>query len=55
MSSAKNHMKRSHRSEKAHYYAGMNRYKIAVQHQNAKAGSLGFLGRMFKRNTEGEK
>lgn len=53
MSSAINHMKRSHRSEQRHYYAGMNRYRIAVQQQNRDSGGrLGFLGRLFRRGRE---
>ena len=49
-------MKRSHRSQRAHQYAGLERHKISFQHQNTAAGGrLGFLGRMFRQGKEGDK
>ena len=56
MSTASNHMKRSHRSQRAHQYDGMERHKINIKHQNTAAGGyLGFLGRLFRQSKEGDK
>lgn len=53
MSSAMNHRKRSHRSQKAHYMAGSSLYKgRLIQTQQNEGGLLGGIGRMIRRNRE---
>lgn len=45
MSTASNHMKRSHRSQKGHFMAGTQRYKIRVVADQQKNTSLPALMR----------
>ena len=53
MRTAANHMKRSHRSQKGHYMAGLSRYKDRVmidQHKNSSLQAL--MAKTFRRNRE---
>ena len=53
MSTAYNHMKRSHRSQKRHYMAGMNRYKDRVLIDQGKNSSVpALLAKLFKGSRE---
>lgn len=53
MSSAVNHAKRSHRSQKAHTMAGTSLHKSRlIRQQQNEGGLLGGIGRMIRRNRE---
>lgn len=53
MSTAANHRKRSHRSQKAHYMAGASLYRgRVVSQQKHEGGILGRIARMIRRNRE---
>ena len=53
MSTAQNHIKRSHRSQKNHYMAGMAQYKIRVESDQRKNSSLpALLAKIYRRGRE---